>query len=544
MIRPRAAIVLTIAVIGAYYSWCLRATGYSFDWGIEHNGYYNYLGRAFAKGQLHLPLQPAPELLAAPNPWDLAVDDRHKMFDMAFFNGRYYLYHGPVPAVLLFTPWKIISGRDLPERFALFLFCFGGFLFSCGTLLRILRLASVTPGSAALAASVAALGLCQSIPFLFGRVWLYEVAIGGGYFCLSAAFYFLVRGWLPASGLMFGLAVGCRPHLGLAGLIALVGLARQYRKAAAPFALSFGLICAAIAMYNYQRFGDPFEFGIRYLFTAPGQNRTKLAIQYIPAGVFYLLLNPPDFSPVFPFVHTVIRHHQFPPGVFIEGTVGALHLAPFVWLAAWFAGVRTIAASAAAIFLFLASTGWVTQRYEADFLPLGVLAAVASLCIVFKRRLLWGVIFSVLFAYGAFVSLAIGITGPYDEMLKRQPAEYVRLARWFSPIPEHRPLLNPRVSVEIATDVGAVMLLKIGQFYSLYLEGDRLISASADSQQARTLAKPPSRIGVSYAPETRKLTVTVDGELAVVQSLESLVTAPSQVTAGERVTIFRKTIDP
>jgi hypothetical protein len=101
--------------IGSYYLWELRAAGYGFDWAHGQNGYYNYLGRAFAHGRLELPIKPSPQLLALPNPWDPAADDTYKMHDMALFNGRYYLYHGPGPAVLLFTPWLLITGHDLPE---------------------------------------------------------------------------------------------------------------------------------------------------------------------------------------------------------------------------------------------------------------------------------------------------------------------------------------------------------------------------------------------------------------------------------------------
>src|SRR4029453_3426856 len=105
------------------------------------SGYYNYLGRAFAHGRLELPIKPSPKLLAVPNPWDPAVDDSYKMHDMALFNGLYNLNNGPGPAVLLFTPWLLITGHDLPERFALFLLCFGGFVFSCGVLIQWLAMA-------------------------------------------------------------------------------------------------------------------------------------------------------------------------------------------------------------------------------------------------------------------------------------------------------------------------------------------------------------------------------------------------------------------
>ena len=332
-----------------------RAAGHKFDWKHSQGGYYNYLGQAFAHGRLELPITPSPELLALPNPWDPAVDAPYKMYDMALFNGRYYLYHGPGPAVMLFTPWLLITGHDLPENFALFLLCFGGFVFSCGALIQWLALAGAKIEPPLLALMLLALGLCQSVPYLLNRVWVYEIAIGGGYFCISGALFFLALGlkssrssyWLGASGLLFGLAVSCRPHLGLAGVIVLAGLAvlltksRRFRSALTSaeliaFVAAFALVVAAVAAYNYQRFGDPFEFGIRYLLAGPNQNRIRLAPENILPGLYFWLVCPPDFSPVFPWVRLAFRYpfnspeYPFPPEYFIEATVGALYLAPFV----------------------------------------------------------------------------------------------------------------------------------------------------------------------------------------------------------------------
>src|SRR6202030_547155 len=193
--KPRiaqwAAVILVAITVGSYYLWSVRAAGNRFYWGYDLGGYYNYLGRAFAHGRLHLPIQPSRELLALPNPWDPAVPDSYKMQDMALFNGRYYLYHGAGPAVMLFTPWRLLTGHDLSENFALFLLCFSGFLFSCGALLRVLALADARPGPLLLAAMLLALGICQGVPYLLNRVFVYEIAIGGGYFCLSGAVFFL-----------------------------------------------------------------------------------------------------------------------------------------------------------------------------------------------------------------------------------------------------------------------------------------------------------------------------------------------------------------
>ena len=67
----------------------------------------------------------------------------------------------PLPQALLFTPWRLATGHDLPQNFGLFVFAFGGFLFACSSLLGLLDLAGVRPGSFVLALLLLALGVYQ-----------------------------------------------------------------------------------------------------------------------------------------------------------------------------------------------------------------------------------------------------------------------------------------------------------------------------------------------------------------------------------------------
>src|SRR5687768_6022356 len=118
------AVLSALLLVWIYYRWEVRAIAQEYDFGYDLGGYYNELGRAFASGQLHLPVQPSPKLLALPNPWDPLAHPEYKMHDLALFNGRYYLYHGAGPAVILFTPWRLLTGYDLPENFGLILLCY------------------------------------------------------------------------------------------------------------------------------------------------------------------------------------------------------------------------------------------------------------------------------------------------------------------------------------------------------------------------------------------------------------------------------------
>jgi hypothetical protein len=603
--RGRVVVTLLIVLAGAYHFWAVRATGERLIWGYDElMEYYDQLGRAFAGGHLYLPIQPSPQLLAQPDPWDPAVPSSIKMHDMALFGGHYYLYFGAAPAVLLFTPWRLVTGHDLPERFAAFLLCFGGFLFSCGSLLRVLDLAGARPGLRVLALLLLALAVCQGVPFLLNRVDVYEVAISGGYFCVSAAVFFLARGirsrraayWLAASGLMFGFAVASRPHLGLIGMIAAAGLATFLAKSRglaaalrsrpfAAFAVAWMLVGTAQAVYNYERFGDPFEFGFRYQLAGAGQNRIELAPRNVVPGLYYMLLARPQFSPVFPWMRIVFRfpfdsseRHPLPPLYFVEATAGALWIAPFLAAAllvpssrrlakcskqACAAEARTIlwtaAAGSAAVLLFLMATHLATQRYEVDFLPLGVFAAAANLGIYLhgapgSRRGALAAVATVLIGYSALANLALGIAGPYDDILKNRPLNYVRMARWFSPLREFRPAVNPRIAVGLTAAFVPgppgfrEPLITIGQsHYCHFLYAERaagtlrLVSQSDVSRLVYEMPDPgakPVAIRLTYSPETHKLATHVNGQEAISEQVGMLVTAPAQVAIGENFSDF------
>jgi hypothetical protein len=412
------------------------------------------------------------------------------------------------------------------------------------------------------------------VPYLLGRVWVYEIAIGCGYCCLSAALFFLTRAagssragwWLGGAGLMFGCAIACRPHLGLAAVAATAGLAVWSLRARrirlmVPFLVPLVTAGLAIAIYNYQRFGNPFEFGVRYLMGNPMLNRTELAARYVGPGLYYMLICPPQFGPVFPWVRLAFRYPFDVPGYFLEPTVGVLFLAPFllgILLILRARGVRIwpvlMLITAAAIMLFVTGTGFTSQRYEVDFLPLAVMAATCGWGVAMARSSGWTrrtliALFSVLLTAGMITGLALGVAGPYDEFLRNRPAAYLRIAQRLSPLERYRPVLNPRIDLEFmatckAQDDGfREPLLTLGhQTYRdiVLLEHHsgkfRLISQSETTSAVREIEDPGARplgIHVQYKPETRQLVVSVDGVEVVTHTLEALLTAPAQITPGE-----------
>src|SRR5207253_3468175 len=129
------------------------------------------------------------------------------------------------------------------------------------------------------------------------------------------------------AGLMFGLAVGCRPHLALSELFAGVILwrcLRGVRPSAAvvtrqllAFTLPFGACALILASYNYARFGDPFEFGVRYMMASADYYGLSASFRNLRPGLYYLLACPPAFDPVFPFIRLVLRTRFNSTGLFL-----------------------------------------------------------------------------------------------------------------------------------------------------------------------------------------------------------------------------------
>ena len=546
-------------LVCGYYRWGVQAAGHGFDWSGERPGFYNFLARAFVSGHTYLEIEPRKELLALPNPWSPAVPDELKLFDAVLYNRRYHIYHGPGPAVLLFAPWRAMTKRDLPENFAIFLLCFGGWLFSALALRRLLRMADTHPGPILELLLLLALGFCQGVPFLLNRVWVYEIAIGGGFFFVSGGLYFLTRAWdsgfrrdLALAGLFFGGAISCRPHLGLIGALFLLQLVWTFGRRAIPFAIPFAFVGLLVCGYNFARFGDPFEFGTNYLLGGAYQSAVRPKAENLVPGLYYLLGCEPEFSRIFPWIRSVVR--IAPGGVprhyTLEPLIGGLWMAPmavFLPFAA-FAGrprriLMTILAHVAGTLLFIASTGWSVPRYQVDFLPLVVLVSCLGAAVAINRmpppyRAATTSIFAVLVLVGAAVNLALAFAGPVDEMLRERPERYARIAGWFSPIREYRPMLNSpfRSTFPIRRSPERQLLLVAGvpsRPYQLVLEpGGRLVSSYAGDEQAVVVPigdRGSAACDVAYDPASREIQLQVDGKPVLRHRIGMIVSTPPMV---------------
>ncbi len=161
-----------------------------------------------------MPVDPDPRLLSLPDPYDPSVNAPYRLHDASLFNGRYYLYYGPTPALVLFVPFKIATGLDLPQPMTIAFFCSAGLLFAFLLLEHVTRWSLArSPSTLVRVTALLTLGLSSTVPFLLRRPDMYEVAIASGYaFVFASAWAYAVGGltdrprigWLALGSALLG----------------------------------------------------------------------------------------------------------------------------------------------------------------------------------------------------------------------------------------------------------------------------------------------------------------------------------------------------
>jgi hypothetical protein len=378
--------------------------------------YYELLGDAFLAGQLHLTIAPRPELLALPDPYDPVLSEPYRLHDATLYDGKYYLYWGPVPG-LFHAAWKGLTGQPASSMLVLVLVGVGGYLWF-RKLLRTLR-ALAFPHVPAW--SVGLLSLCYALggvgPYLQALPTVYHEAFVWASFFLLGGLYWWLRGldgkggsaWkLALAGGMFGCAVGSRTTVILYPLVAGLVLTIAWLRAPGSrraiggllaFGIPLGAALALLALYNQARFGSPFEFGQPVGFGGANRGIGGAAggffVAPVPFNLAAYFLLTPVFIPYFPFLYSPRPPEWFNTNLWTleQPFSSLLAVAPLVILAPLSPGVFLPGGrgAPAVVRLFVAAVGvataatfglmmtWLTAsgRFMQDFLPgLCLLAAV------------------------------------------------------------------------------------------------------------------------------------------------------------------------
>jgi 4-amino-4-deoxy-L-arabinose transferase-like glycosyltransferase len=472
---PSLPVLIAVCV---FYFWTATSSGNIRD---LTSYYYPLMARSFVEGHLYIDITPAPELLALPDPYDPTQNQPWRVHDASLYNGKYYLYYGPTPAVILFAPWLVLTYDDFPENVAVALFCSFGFI--CASLLLLLLIRDYFPRLPLWLklVSVLTLGMANSCPYLLRRPDVYETTISCAFFMLQLAFlslYCALRRpqqalwWLLLSSAALGAAVGARPNdvfvvlifIGLLVWLWRLRVVAEEARAWLVFAAlaPVSLIGLLLAWYNYARFGSPFEFGTTYQLAGDYVRKVPPThVADLPYSLGYYFFWPPHYGSHFPFIHALPYERITRPdkmyalepitGLFVGAPIGVLALAWPLLLRKFrraknqplilFAGFIFLASLAVFLPIFLAIP-CPTMRYLVDFGPGLILLGCLMGCYFHhslkakSKRLRW------LYAVGLFTVLMAGcvtgfflsFTGYYDYLKIGSPDTYAALQSFFHPL--------------------------------------------------------------------------------------------------------------
>jgi len=440
------------------------------------------------------------------------------------------------------------------------------------------------------AVAVTALAFCSVVPFILRRPAVYEVEITSGYAFMMLALYLLVSGCLRArpiawrlglGSLCLGLAFGGRPVLTpvalLAALLTFAVAMRNSENRHIKPVLRYGVIIFApiglllflALLYNFARFGSPFQYGYPYaLGSTEVRNLHLFSFAYMSPSLTYMLISPIYFTFSFPFVGFTsgMLPVTLPQGYITETVAGVLVTTPFLVLAGAipFVGRRdrasrefravlsAIAAFGLLAMLLVAYSIWgVTQECEVDYVSLLLVPALLVWCEITRARRWRGLILKAAgvaaILYASFVGFAISFTGYYGMLQENNPGTYWNLERATSFIPTaitaiegHPDLVRVYYPGEIGADQPTLTDVRV---VSQPLHVDVVSPDSSWRLQLTFWPAPvsgrPIDLTLSYGNRAHHLSLSRHSDVVVVPLEGGLVRIRLSVPSGQEAMIAR-----
>ena len=176
----------------------------------------------FRAGHLHFAIEPPAALVAKANPFDPAWKSLW-YWDASLYRGHYYLYWGPVPALLL-AGWKTLFRVHAPIGDQVVVFALASLQALAGLLLidRMHRRLFPTLSGWFVVLAAGAFAFVNPTPYNLSRAGVYEAAIVGGHAFLVTGLLFAFeamsavgrqRSRLSLAGACWALALACRASI-------------------------------------------------------------------------------------------------------------------------------------------------------------------------------------------------------------------------------------------------------------------------------------------------------------------------------------------
>ena len=327
---------------------------------MQNHNIYDELACALLDGKTYIDNNDVPDSLKElSNPYDTTLralksqqtGDKYR-WDVAYFDGHYYVYFGIVPLLLMYLPFRLIFSAPFPTVVGIIIFTI---LFSLGvykllTLIAEKKFKNISVGTLllVLVTSIISCGLM----FLVKRPDFYGIPIITG----MTFSVFGIYNWLSGiyneekrslkfflGSLCMALVAGCRPQMLLLTFLAIPLFFRKYiiekefktKKGIKELALLLSpyiVIASGLMFYNFIRFGSPFDFGSNYQLTTNDVTKRGFDMGRTGLGFFTYLFQPPVFSAKFPFLEKVTIKTSYVGKTIVENCFGGLITStPMLW---------------------------------------------------------------------------------------------------------------------------------------------------------------------------------------------------------------------
>jgi hypothetical protein len=422
--------------------------------------YNKYLVDAIISGRTYLDYGNPEKLLNAERPYDInyLIKNDYKrdvdwMFDWAWYKGKHYCYFGVVPAIILYIPYKIITGNYLSNQAGVFLFSAIAVVLLAMLWQFCVKKYMPNARFAFYLLSFMTLFFASGLFAVLRYPLFYTIVQSAGFMFSIAGIFLLFKSVenekvnhikLFFACLCLALVVGCRPNLIFVSLFVPVIL-WKYRswKLLLFIMIPYIMVAIPLCMYNYARFDSIFEFGPKYNLsmsnlTAYGQlNPIGKIIQIFVFSVSYMF-TPNIYSLYFPFVQCLPYDHSIVTmGIFRHNETGGSGIINFPIVLCLFylfkkkfeenkRIIYTFLIVALSIILVNSFIAGFIRRYVFDFSTFIIIPSL--FCAYYWWKAKEGTnrlkLIYVLLAFSIFVGLFLFVTGLYNNIVYKDTTLY------------------------------------------------------------------------------------------------------------------------
>ncbi len=322
----RGLAVLLVALVSLWYLSGGKMTSLT-----PYTRFYDMQADAFLAGSTALLEEPPVQLAQLADPYDWHQREGFAyLWDATYYQGKYYLYWGPMPA-LLASAFKLVRPVVVEDQVLVLLFVVGLAAVYAALLADVRkRFFPSAPGWTVFAFTLM-LAFSTPVFWLVNRPSVYEAAIAACQFFLFLGLYALVKGlfavrrqwaWMLLAGIALGAAVGSRASVLFVVLLLFGVSAWQLVKrvhndrgalvSLAALTLPLAAFAVGLAWFNYARFGSIFETGLRYQLTGNfmgGEDTLLYSPWYVVPNLILALFQPFKNTAEFPFLKAVSNPH-------------------------------------------------------------------------------------------------------------------------------------------------------------------------------------------------------------------------------------------